>query len=70
MIEYYLKISLLEGKKIKIIYQKENELTERMIKVNKIEDDKVEAFCYLRKGRRIFKKDNILAAELVETKEY
>lgn len=70
MIEHYLKISLLEGKKIKIIYQKENKLTERIIKVNNIEEDKVEAYCYLRKGQRIFKKKNILAAELVKIKEY
>ena len=67
MIEHYLKISLLEDKKIKIIYQKENELTERIIKVKKIQKDKVEAYCYLRKGQRIFKKKNILAVELVKT---
>lgn len=69
MIEHYLKISLLEGKKIKIIYQKDNELTERIIKVYKIQKDKVEAYCYLRKAQRIFKKKNILAAEIIKIKD-
>lgn len=62
MIDYYLKLSLIKGKKIKIIYQKESKITERTIKVIRLENNKVEAYCYLRKGIRNFNKDNILSA--------
>lgn len=64
MIDYYLRLSLEKGKNIKIIYERENEITERTIKVIRMENNKVEAYCYLRKGIRYFKRNNILSASL------
>jgi len=42
---------------------KKTEITQRKIKVLKINDDDIEAYCYLRHSIRHFKKDNILAAQ-------
>ena len=63
MIDYVLKASLDRGCIITVMYQKENLTTIRNIKVIDIEEDYVKAFCYLRKQSRVFKKENILAAE-------
>ncbi|MDP4088087.1 MAG: hypothetical protein Q8930_02300 [Bacillota bacterium] len=62
MFDYELRTSLNEHKVITIMYQKDSEITQRDIKVLKINDDDVEAYCYLRHQIRHFKKDNILAA--------
>lgn len=62
MFDYELKTSLKEHKIITIMYQKNNEITQRNIKVIKIDKDDVEAYCYLRHQIRHFKKENILAA--------
>lgn len=48
---------------ITVIYQKGNILTKRNIKVLHIDGNSVKAYCYLRKQNRIFKKENILAAD-------
>ena len=61
MFDYELKTSLGEHEIITIMYQKNNEITQRNIKVLKINDADVEAYCYLRHQIRHFKKDNILA---------
>jgi len=59
----YLKTSLEGHKVITIMYMKKTEITQRKIKVLKINDEDIEAYCYLRQGIRHFKKDNILAAQ-------
>lgn len=61
--EYVLKSSLEAHKTINIVYQKKNEITQRKVKVLKIKDNDIEAYCYLRKQIRHFKKENILAAQ-------
>ncbi len=66
MINYILKKSLDEDKIIKIIYIKEQEITERNIKVKEIYFDKIKAYCYLRKEVRYFKIDNILSAVILK----
>lgn len=65
MFDYVLKHSLSEHKIISIIYmdKKDNKLSQRNIKVLKMQDDEIEAYCYLRQQVRHFKKENILAAE-------
>lgn len=63
MNEYVLNNSLKEHKTVTIIYLgKDNKITKRNIKVNKIRDDDIEAYCYLRHHIRHFKKENILGA--------
>ena len=64
MFDHVLKASLEKHQVITIMYQKGNEFTKRKIKVTGINDNGIEAYCYLRHQVRHFKKDNILAAEL------
>lgn len=63
MYENFLKTSLEGHKIITIMYMKKAEITQRKIKVLKINDEDIEAYCYLRHNIRHFKKDNILAAQ-------
>lgn len=62
MYDRVLTASLKEQKIINIIYLKKQEVTQRKIRVLKIIGNNIEAYCYLRKEIRHFKKDNILAA--------
>jgi predicted DNA-binding transcriptional regulator YafY len=62
MFDNVLKTSLAAHKIITIMYQKGDEFTQRNIKIIKIEENNVEAYCYLRHEVRHFKKSNILAA--------
>lgn len=62
MFDNVLKTSLAAHKVITIMYQKGNIFTQRNIKIIKISDDDIEAYCYLRHQVRHFKKDKILAA--------
>ncbi|WP_017413782.1 hypothetical protein [Clostridium tunisiense] len=66
MYENYLKTSLEEHKVITIMYMKNSEITQRKIKVLKIKDREIEAFCYLRHSIRHFRKESILAAEYIQ----
>lgn len=61
MDEYMLKKSLLDHKIVTIVYQRGKEITQRDIRIMKLMDKDVEAYCYLRHQVRHFKKDNILA---------
>lgn len=62
MIDYVLKHALEDHQVITIMYMKGEEITKRKIKINKINDNEVEAYCYLRQQIRHFKKQNILSA--------
>ncbi|QNU66907.1 hypothetical protein EHE19_019110 [Ruminiclostridium herbifermentans] len=62
MINYFLKASLERNRIIRIMYLKDNEITERNIKVLDISDSNIRAFCYLRSKIRVFKLENILSA--------
>lgn len=64
MVDYVLKTSLEIHQVITIVYKKGNEFTQRNVKVTNIADNSVEAYCYLRRQVRKFKKDNILSASL------
>jgi len=61
MDEYMLKNLLQDHKIVTIIYQRGNEITQRDIRVMKLMDKDIEAYCYLRHQIRHFKKENILA---------
>ncbi len=60
--DYILFASLENHCKITIMYQKGDEITQRDITVTGFKNGNIEAYCHLRKGMRIFKKENILAA--------
>lgn len=62
MVDYVLKHALEDHHAVTIMYIKGKEITERKIKVNRIVDSDVEAYCYLRHQVRHFKIENILSA--------
>lgn len=62
MRDYVLKHSLEDQRIISIRYLKDNKIIQRRIKVIKIQGDNIQAYCYLRKSIRNFKRDNILSA--------
>lgn len=62
VIDYILNTSLEKHCIITIMYQNGDEITQRDIRVIKNRDGNIEAYCLLRHGIRIFKKDKILAA--------
>jgi predicted DNA-binding transcriptional regulator YafY len=66
MYDNFLKTSMEGHKAINIMYMKNTEITQRKIKVLKIKDNDIEAYCYLRHGIRHFRKDNILAVEYTQ----
>ncbi len=66
MIKYILKKSFEDNIVIQIIYDKDDIITKRNIKVKKIYENKIKAYCYLRRDIRFFKIDNILSAKLLK----
>lgn len=58
-----------DGKKLRMIYQSGDKLSERTVKPYKINDDSLSAYCYLRRAKRSFKLEGILSAQIVEEKE-
>jgi predicted DNA-binding transcriptional regulator YafY len=63
MINFYIRESLENHIPINIIYMSNDKITQRTIKVLRIEKDTIMAYCYLRKAKRLFKLENILGAE-------
>jgi len=66
MIKYILKKSFEDNIVIQIIYDKDDIITKRNIKVKEIYENKIKAYCYLRRDIRFFKIDNILSAKLLK----
>jgi len=63
MLDYVLESSINNNETVTIMYLKRNnEITQRNIKIIKIKDNDIEAYCYLRHQLRHFKKNNILSA--------
>ena len=61
MDEYMLKNSLQDHKIVTIMYQGGKDITQRDIRIMKLMDKDIKAYCYLRHQVRLFKKENILA---------
>jgi len=58
------------GQIVDIMYMaKSGEVTKRRIKVIKLQGDSFQAYCFLRKTKRTFKVDSILALIPVQSKE-
>lgn len=54
--------SAATGERLEIIYlSAKGEITQRIIKVERIEEESFKAYCYTRKQSRTFKIDNILS---------
>ncbi|MBZ9686945.1 hypothetical protein G9F72_011475 [Clostridium estertheticum] len=62
MFDYVLKNSFQDHRIVTIMYQGRKEITQRDIRIIKVMDKDIEAYCYLRHQVRHFKKENILAA--------
>ena len=69
MIDYCLNYSMDNNAWLMMIYQKNGEITQRQIKVLKIYDDRISAYCRKAKGYRTFKIENILAVEIIKENE-
>ncbi len=65
MIEFILKNSQLNRMPVIIVYQKGDEITQRKIRVNRIKEDIIQAYCFRQKAIRNFKRENVLAAKRV-----
>jgi len=61
MVDYILRNSLQEHRILTIIYRRGINITQRDIRIIKLMDNDVEAYCFLRHQVRHFKKENILA---------
>lgn len=62
MIDHILKASQERDLIITIIYSGSSGITERNIKVLEIHENRVKAYCYLRKQVRYFSRESILSA--------
>jgi predicted DNA-binding transcriptional regulator YafY len=62
MIDHILKASEERDLIITIIYSGSSGITERNIKVLDIHENRVKAYCYLRKQIRYFNRESILSA--------
>ncbi|GGC81220.1 hypothetical protein GCM10007216_09700 [Thalassobacillus devorans] len=59
-----------DGKTIELIYlSKGNDFTHRVVKVLRVNEEEILAFCYIRRQVRRFKKANILSAAPARNKK-
>jgi len=56
---------MINSRPVEIMYDGENGFSQRRIRVIQIDEGTAIAYCYLRKGRRKFKIDHILSAQIV-----
>jgi len=65
-----LSKSMHYGQIVEVMYiSNSGEITKRRIKVLKLQGDSFQAYCFLRKTKRTFKVNNVLALIPVERKE-
>jgi predicted DNA-binding transcriptional regulator YafY len=63
MVDLMLKKAFKSGKHVQIIYMDQKQrITQRWIKIIHLDENQVEAYCYLRKAPRRFERSQILAA--------
>lgn len=63
-----LGIALRDSLPVKIIYDGGEEMTERVIRIIRIKDNRIVAYCRLKRRISTFKTDRILAAEVLYEK--
>lgn len=54
---------------VRIIYEKNGEFSERVLRPYQIKDGELHAYCYLRHAKRRFRMEHIIAAEMLPEKE-
>lgn len=64
-----LRYSLRNKRIIEIMYHGSQGITQRRVKVLKMDSEKVLAYCYTHKGIRSFKLDSILGASIIHEEE-
>lgn len=64
MISHVIKEAMRRGIPVEIIYQRDKEITQRVIDIKQINDNKIKAYCRTKKAIRHFNIENILAASL------
>ena len=60
-----LERAISEDKRVRMIYQSGDAMSERTIKPYELTQDSVMAYCYLRRAKRSFKLNGILSAQLI-----
>ena len=63
-----LDVAQRESLPVKIVYEGKEEITERVILIRGIENDRVVAYCKMRRRISSFNLNKILAAEIVREK--
>ncbi len=67
--ERLLQLSKENQTVIEMIYMNDSsKVTQRLFKVLEIHETYFVGYCYLRKGKRFFKKDNVLSIDLVRNR--
>ena len=58
-------MALDNDRKVKMIYEGKDEISERTVKVLKIDGEKIYCYCYLRRRKRAFDGVRVLSAVMV-----
>jgi len=69
MVKQVMERALKTGEPVEIIYMGDKEMTQRVVDVKQIKDNKIIAYCRLRRTVRYFNIDSILSAFIYEGKE-
>ncbi|MET3682220.1 putative DNA-binding transcriptional regulator YafY [Alkalibacillus flavidus] len=60
--DHLLKQSIQNRQKLELVYiDEQHRMTQRIVTIIKIDDDRLLAYCFTKRGVRSFQKDNILA---------
>lgn len=66
-----LEIAFHEERPLQLIYMdSDGEISQRVIKVMELREDGVQAYCFMRREPRTFRRENILAASLQVPRGY
>ena len=66
-VEITLEKAVQLNRRVKIIYERNGEYTERVVRPHGLTEIELIGYCYLRKARRKFKISNILSAILLDS---
>ncbi|MBT3319617.1 MAG: hypothetical protein HN948_02270 [Clostridia bacterium] len=69
LISKTLSVAVNSAQPVKIIYQGQDKITQRVIEVKSIHESHVVAYCRLRRRISTFKTESILAAQVVDEKK-
>ncbi|KQU59901.1 hypothetical protein [Rossellomorea sp. RS05] len=69
--DYLMRKAIEEGTPLKIIYiDRQSRLSERIITIEAITPTHVRAYCYTKRALRMFRRENILSAEMIRDRKY